>query len=147
VAFSSLGVFSGNHGAEGSDDELMSEINIVPFTDVMLVLLVIFMVTTPMFVMESFKIKLPKALSSSPELSGKGIMVTVGASGELIINDKAVPMNELYDVLKRELDGVVDKIVILKGDADASHGVVVKVLDTARRAGADKLSIATEREE
>ena len=124
-------------------DKIISEINITPLTDVMLVLLVIFMVTTPLLVMHSFKIKLPKAVSAEAEQE-KGITLSITTGGAIYLNNKAVKMEGLFDSLKSELRTVSGKIVIIKADKDILHGTVVRVLDIAKRAGAVKLSIATE---
>ncbi|MBI5328241.1 MAG: biopolymer transporter ExbD [Deltaproteobacteria bacterium] len=128
-----------------SRDKIISEINITPLTDVMLVLLVIFMVTTPLLVMQSFKIKLPKAVSAEAE-AGKGITLSIATGGVIYLNNKAVKMEGLFDSIKSELKTASDRTIIIKADKDIPHGTVVKVLDTAKRAGAAKLSIATEPE-
>lgn len=130
-------------GQRESEDEMMTEINIVPLTDVMLVLLVIFMVATPLLVIDSLKIKLPKAAAGEAEKTVP-ITITVTERGAIYLNAKAVPIEELYDVLSDEFSSSVDAAVLIKGDEGTLHGVVVEVLDTAKRAGAKKLSIATE---
>lgn len=131
--------------SNSSDDAIMAEINIVPFTDVMLVLLVIFMVTTPLLVMESFKIKLPSARTGTAEVASVTTVI-VTAEGRVLVNDKEVDIVNLTEALEAEFKDVTgEKTVLLKGDKEASHGTVVTVLDSARAAGADKLSIATER--
>lgn len=126
-------------------DKIISEINITPLTDVMLVLLVIFMVTTPLLVMQSFKIKLPKAVSAETE-TGKGITLSIATGGVIYLNNKTVKMEGLFDSIRLELKTTSDKTIIIKADKDIPHGMVVKVLDTAKKAGAEKLSIATEPE-
>lgn len=129
----------------GHDNRIMSEINITPLTDVMLVLLVIFMVTTPLLMTDSFKVRLPKAIAATNE-PGKGAVVGVSASGDVSVNGRAVPIDGLYREIKGVLDGSLEKTVVVKADGSAKHSAVVKVLDTAKLAGAEKLSIATERE-
>jgi biopolymer transport protein ExbD len=124
------------------EGKIISEINIIPLTDVMLVLLIIFMVTTPLIMMESFKIKLPKALASSVE-PGSAITITVTEDGTLYVDEKKVAIVELEDELKREFERRGDRTVLLKGDRSARHGVIVEILDRAKRAGADKIAIAT----
>jgi biopolymer transport protein ExbD len=124
------------------DGKIISEINIIPLTDIMLVLLVIFMITTPLIMMESFKIKLPKALASSVE-PGVAITITVTGDGTLYLGEKRVGMEELQDELKREFLRRGESTVLLKGDRAARHGVVVEVLDHAKLAGAKRLAIAT----
>ncbi|MBI5491331.1 MAG: biopolymer transporter ExbD [Deltaproteobacteria bacterium] len=127
------------------NDRLISEINITPLTDVMLVLLVIFMVTTPFIMTESFKIKLPKAVTSDTE-PGKGAVLSISESGVVNLNGKNIPFDGLYSELKKAFDSGVDKNVVIKADGNTRHGVIVKALDAAKLAGATKLSIATERE-
>ncbi|MDO8426812.1 MAG: biopolymer transporter ExbD [Deltaproteobacteria bacterium] len=127
------------------NDRLISEINITPLTDVMLVLLVIFMVTTPFIMTESFKIKLPKASTSDAE-PGKGAVLAINEAGVISLNGRNIPSDELYSELKKAFDSGVDKNVVIKADGNTRHGVIVKALDTAKLAGATKLSIATERE-
>lgn len=130
---------------KGSDSRLISEINITPLTDVMLVLLVIFMVTTPLIIMDSFKVKLPKATTASVE-AGTGIIIAVSLDGRIEINGKPVATESLESTIKDELSGSTDKTVVVKADGDVRHAVVVEVLDAARLAGAEKLSIATEKD-
>lgn len=124
-------------------DKLVSEINITPLTDVMLVLLVIFMVTTPLIMTESFKVKLPKAVSSTSE-TGKGVIIAVNEAGEINLNGKLLAADGLSEALRAEFQRGSEKTVVIKADGRARHSVIVKVLDTAKTAGADKLSIATE---
>lgn len=124
---------------------IISDINITPLTDVMLVLLVIFMVTTPLLVMESFKIKLPKAVTADVE-PGKGINISITPEKIIYLNNKIVELERLLDALKAELTSASEKNVVIKADKNIPHGMVVKVLDTAKQAGAEKLSIATEPE-
>ena len=123
-------------------DEIISTINITPLTDVMLVLLVIFMVTTPLMVMESFKIKLPKAVSAGSERD-EGVTIAVAKDGTVTIDDQRVSRDDLYNRIKERLAGGPERSVIVKADTDTLHGAVVGVLDTAKRAGARRLSIAT----
>ena len=129
----------------GNKERLLAEINITPLTDVMLVLLVIFMVTTPLIMTESFKIKLPRAVTSGTE-TGKGVIIAVAEDGRISIDGKDVREAELLDVLRKGFAAGLDTTVVVKADGNARHSVIVKVLDTAKLAGADRLSIATERE-
>jgi biopolymer transport protein TolR len=127
----------------GRHEKVMSEINITPFTDVMLVLLVIFMVTTPLIMTGSFKVKLPRAVSAGSE-AGKGATVSISEAGELSVNGKPVGMEGLAATLASEFKAGADRTVILRADGNVRHAVIVKVLDTARLSGAERLSIATE---
>lgn len=124
-------------------EKVMSEINITPFTDVMLVLLVIFMVTTPLIMTGSFKVKLPKAVAAAPE-AGKGAVVSISAEGLLSVNGRTVGLDGLSQALAAEFEKTGEKTVVLRADGDVRHSVIVKVLDTARASGAERLSIAAE---
>ncbi len=128
-----------------TNEKVISEINITPLTDVMLVLLIIFMVTTPLLMMDSFKLKLPKAASAGSE-AGLGAVLSVSEDGGLYLDGKAVKEADLFDLLKENFEAGGARTVILKADIETMHGEVVKLLDISRRAGAEKLSIATESE-
>ena len=130
--------------ADGANDEtIMSEINITPLTDVMLVLLVIFMVTTPLIMIESFKVALPRAVSTTTE-AGSAITIAVNEAGVIELNGTVVTIELLYESLEREFEAEgVNRSVLLMADGGTRHKIVVRVLDIARLAGAVKLSIAT----
>jgi biopolymer transport protein ExbD len=124
-------------------ESAMAEINITPLTDVMLVLLVVFMVTSPLLMMESMKLKLPQAETSGAE-KGLAIVVSITGEGRYYLNDEPIVKSDLEERLIAELKSGRDNAVILKADKSVRHGLVVEVLDIARKAGAEKLSIATE---
>jgi biopolymer transport protein ExbD len=126
-----------------NDEKVMSEINITSIADVMLVLLIIFMVTTPLIMVESFKVRLPKATTATPE-PGSSITIAVSEAGMIELNGEAVSVDRLHDRLAKELAGSTEKSVVLRADGATRHSIVVRVLDISRLAGAEKLSIATE---
>ncbi len=128
---------------KSTEGRIISEINITPLTDVMLVLLVIFMVTTPLIMNESFKIKLPTASTGTAE-AGLSTTIMVDKAGRIELNGVIVTIDELKSSLTQELTKSTDKTVLLKADGETRHEVVVNVLDIAKEAGATKLSIATE---
>lgn len=123
-------------------ESTMAEINITPLTDVMLVLLVVFMVTSPLLMMESMKLKLPHAETSGEE-RGSSLVVSITGDGLYYFNDRLVERAELGGLITKELETTKESVVILKADKSVSHGAVVEVLDLARKAGAQRLSIAT----
>ncbi len=127
------------------DEKVMSEINITSIADVMLVLLIIFMVTTPLIMVESFKIRLPKAVTATPE-PGSSVTIAVSEAGMIELNGDAVPVDRLHDRLTSAFAGSSERSVVLRADCATRHKVVVRVLDIARLAGAERLSIATEPE-
>lgn len=123
--------------------KLVSDINIVPFTDVLLVLLVIFMVTTPLIVQGQIQVKLPKA-SSAARAEFKPLVVTLTAQGRVFLADQEVSLDQVESLLTVALKERSEKQVIIQADRSVTHGRVVTLMDLARKAGADKLAIATE---
>lgn len=124
-------------------EQTMAEINITPLTDVMLVLLVVFMVTSPLLMMESMKLKLPKA-ETSGIVKESAIVVSITKDGEYFLNGEEIEKSELEARLSAQLKKEDNDAVMLKADKSVPHGHVVEVLDIARKVGAVKLSIATE---
>jgi biopolymer transport protein TolR len=123
--------------------KLVSDINIVPFTDVLLVLLVIFMVTTPLIVQGQIQVKLPKA-SATSSASVRPLVVTLNAQGRVFLVDQEVNLQDLQSLLAPLLKERNDKQVIINADRAVLHGRVVAVMDIAKQAGAERLAIATE---
>jgi len=128
-------------GLSGGEHEPMWEINITPLTDVFLVLLIIFMVTTPLIMTAGIKIKMPRT-HALPSLTERDVIIAVTSSERYFVNSTEVPKERLGGYL-RELK-LVGKLVVVQADKTLSHGTVVEVLDIAKAAGADKLAIATE---
>jgi biopolymer transport protein ExbD len=119
------------------------EINITPLTDIFLVLLIIFMVTTSVAVESATHVNLPEATNTSPE--NKGVIVTYTANHELFVNSKDVPENDLQDALSDALSRVDVKTVIFQGDRTVILGDVARILDVAKAAGATQIAIAAKR--
>ncbi len=119
------------------------EINITPLTDIFLVLLIIFMVTTSVAVESATHVNLPDATNTSPE--NKGVIVTYTANHELFVNSKDVPENDLQEALGDALSRVDVKTVIFQGDRTVILGDVARILDVAKAAGATQIAIAAKR--
>jgi biopolymer transport protein ExbD len=128
-------------GDEETDGEIFAEINITPLTDIFLVLLIIFMVTTSVISSQGKEVNLP----SSPDASQlpQGVTVTVTEIGEIEINGEAVSEQNLPIALKAALDAAREKIVILKGDRKVLLGKAVNILDLAQAAGAKGIALGT----
>jgi len=131
------------HAKEKS--KIIAAINVTPLVDVALVLLIIFMVTTPLIMQESFKVKLPTATTSEPQLE-QTTTVTVAPGNRVYLNKAEVSMDDLEGLLASRMASSPDKTIVIKADKTVLHGFVVKVLDAAKAAGALKLAIATEHE-
>jgi biopolymer transport protein ExbD len=128
------------------DEKEFSEINITPFTDVVLVLLIIFMITSPFLISGSFKVKLPQSANSETEIN-KGTEVYLDEKNEIFINSKTVPFQEVPWYLQNEFSRTGLREVIIKADKNVKHGTFVQLLDQLKKAGATKLLIATTRVE
>jgi len=132
---------SGPHG--GSGGGVFADINITPLTDIFLVLLIIFMVTTSVTIESAAHVDLPNATNTNPE--NKGVIVTYTAQHELFVNSKDVPERELGSSLREALAKVDQKIVVFQGDRKVLLGDMVRILNIAKGAGADQIAIAAKR--
>ncbi len=130
----------------GSDESsgIVSEINITPLTDIFLVLLIIFMITSSAMIESGGKVNLPKAVATQSE--SRGTTVTLTPKREIFVNQKKVSEENLEVTLKDTLNGSSDKTVILRGDRDVLLGETVKVMSIIKRAGASDIAIAAEAE-
>jgi biopolymer transport protein ExbD len=126
---------------ESPDDGVVAEINITPLTDVFLVLLIIFMVTTSVVASQGKNIDLPGAEIS--DTTPQGVTVEVSPGGAIKVNDAPVSEANLYQALEAALGASREKIVILRGDKAVLLGQAVNILDTAQRAGAQGIALAT----
>lgn len=132
----------GQEFAEETDD-IVAEINVTPLTDIFLVLLIIFMVTSSVIVEEGKSIDLPDA-SVAEDTTPRGVTVSMSAGGEILINDQVAEPGTVLRMLEAALEQADDKIVILRGDASVALGRAVNILDLAQRAGAKGIAISTE---
>lgn len=131
----------------GSNDDLsgiVAEINITPLTDIFLVLLIIFMITSSAMIESGGKVNLPKAVATKTE--ARGTTVTLTPKHEIYVNQKKVNEENLEPALKDALNTSADKTVILRGDRDVLFGDTVKVMSIIKRAGASEIAIAAEAE-
>ena len=129
----------------GSTQRPLSEINVTPFVDVVLVLLIIFMVTAPMM-QQGVDVNLPKTTTQNLRVREEPLIITVKKGGVYYLANTELSEEELGAKLTAILDGVEDKGVFLRADRDANYGAVVKALAAARQAGATKLGMVTEPE-
>ena len=126
-----------NHG------EMFWQINITPLTDIFLVLLIIFMVTTSVTIEAASRIDLPMAKNTAPE--NKGVIVTYTAQHELFVNSKDVTEQDLESSLAQALGRVNSKVVIFQGDQKVLLGDMIRILQIAKEAGAKQIAIAAKR--
>lgn len=124
---------------------LVSEINITPFTDVILVLLVIFMITTPLISESNIKLKLPQAKGGKPvEVQSKQQQFTISitSEGPIYLNEQMVTKKELIQKLKISVKENPDLTVVLRSDRLVQFKDIVSVLDPLTELGITKFNIA-----
>ena len=130
--------------ALGSDsDRLISDINVTPFVDVMLVLLVIFMVTAPMM-MQGVDVALPETTSQPLAAKKENLVITINNQNQIFINNHQLAIDFLQEKLKIILKGRDKREVYLRADREISYGFVVRVMAEIKAAGVDKLGMVTE---
>jgi biopolymer transport protein TolR len=122
---------------------IISGINITPFTDVVLVLLVIFMIATPLLIRSEIKVNLPKT-ASADSAAQRSVVVTLDPAGALTVDGAAATLATLKAVLAAAVAKRPDAPVIVMGDKDVRYDLVVQVLDAARAAGVSRLSLAVQ---
>jgi len=121
----------------------MSEINVTPLVDVMLVLLIIFMVTSPMMT-EGVKVNLPKTTTKYLKTREDPLVLTVNRKKEIFIEKHRIRINGLETKIKKIFENRKDKELLLRADKDVPYGFVIKVIARVKRAGIDKLGMITE---
>ena len=127
----------------GNHRELMSDINVTPFVDVMLVLLIIFMVTAPMMI-EGLNVDLPEATAKPIDSEKEHLVITIDKNHLVYINDFKVAVDFLGDKLNKMLQGRSDREVYLKADKNIPYGIVVQVMAEIKKAGIEQLGMITE---
>ncbi len=125
-----------------SNKQLMSDINVTPFVDVMLVLLIIFMVTAPMMV-QGVNVALPETTAEPLHSEKEHLIVTLDANGQVHINNYPVATDSLRHKLAKILEGRSDREVYLRADKSIPYGSVVKVMAEIKAAGVEKLGMVT----
>lgn len=123
-------------------DQLMSDINVTPFVDVMLVLLIIFMVTAPMMV-QGVDVDLPKATSKALKGGEDRLIISVDEESKVYINEQVVSVEFLTKKLSAILENFDKKNVYLRADKKVSYGIVVNVISKIKKAGVDSLGMIT----
>jgi biopolymer transport protein TolR len=122
---------------------LMSEINVTPFVDVMLVLLIIFMVTAPMMT-HGVKVDTPRTTHEKMDIDAKSIIIAIDANRQVFINQYQLDASEVGERLPTILDVRQTGEVYLKADKSLPYGLVMNVMAQIREAGIEKIGMVTE---
>ena len=120
----------------------ISQINVTPLVDVMLVLLVIFMVTAPI-IQQGVQVNLPQAQAGAIAGQEEMLIVAINRSGKIYLNDNVVTLEELGQKLRAIRQLQPDKEVYLRADQEVKYGTVIKTIAEIKRAGIVKLGMVT----
>lgn len=130
--------------SKNTDDEPIADINITPFVDIILVVLIIFMVTTPIIMKPSINIQLPKA-ASGDETTSTQLNIAISSAGSLSLNGAPTDEAALAAKAKELLAGQPELQAIIAADQATSHGKVVGIIDVIKAAGVRKFAISIDR--
>jgi biopolymer transport protein TolR len=126
-----------------NEKKFMSDINVTPLVDVMLVLLIIFMVTAPMM-MQGVEVNLPQTTAKSIKTREDPLILTINKKREIFLEDRQIGLNELENKMKSIFKYRRSKELLLRADREVPYGFVIKVIAGVKRAGIDKLGMVTE---
>lgn len=146
MANSSANSSKRRRGRRGRRKAILSEINVTPLVDVMLVLLIVFMVAAPLMTV-GVPIDLPQTQAKSLNTDSKPIMVSVNADGQVYLLEDEIGLNDLIEQLAQTtVNGTEDRIY-LRADANADYGAVMKVMGVLSKAGYAKIGLITNQEQ
>ncbi len=138
-----------SHGTQDDSDSegsIVAEINITPLTDIFLVLLIVFMVTSSVMSQSGVGVDLPQASRETSQSQPDGVVVTLMPGSKILVNQKEIAAGN-WDLLEKMIRDAFaqskSKLVILEGDRQAFLGSAIEVMDHARKAGAERFAIAT----
>lgn len=133
-------------GGDDGEADIVAEINITPLTDIFLVLLIIFMVTSSVLTSNGVDVNLPQASPQTAQAQPEGVVVSLLPRGKMAVNGQPVEQGD-YDTLtsavKNAFTQTSSRLIILEGDREAFLGSAIEVMDATRKAGAEKFAIAT----
>ena len=126
------------------ESEPIAEINIIPFVDIILVILIIFMVTAPFIIKTGFSLDLPKA-SSSGTIEQSKINITTGSDGRVLLNGEVFDLEQVEEQLKMKNIKIEEAHAIISADKNVLHGKVITVINAIKSVGLRKVAIATKK--
>lgn len=128
------------------EEENISELEITPLVAVALVLVIVFMVTAPLFLQPAMKIILPKAITGEAE-EMENVTVSISQYGKWAVNEEEIPLENVHLLLSRKLERTRDKYVIIRADQQALHKWLLEAMSISKECGAKTVSIKVERKQ
>jgi len=127
------------------NDEGINDINITPFVDVVLVLLVIFMVTAPVMLKESLKVNLPKTLTSDITTKADSIGIAITKEGQVLFNGKLMGPESLQNELRTISQKAPETNFLISADTETRHGDVVRMIDMLKKNNLNRFALQVEK--
>lgn len=124
---------------------IKSEINITPFTDVVLVLLIIFMITTPIIIQSGIKVNLPKS-KYGEESSSEQFEIVIKGERDIYFNNRSTDLTSLKNELAAYAKDKPDLPLVIKADRDIKYYVIISIMDMAKESGVGKISLNVEKQ-
>jgi biopolymer transport protein TolR len=124
------------------DSTTISQINVTPLVDVMLVLLVIFMVTAPI-IQQGVQVNLPQAKAAAIPGSDELLVVSIAKTGKIYLNDNVMTLDELGAKMRAIRTNLADKQVYVRADQDVRYGLVMQTIAELKQAGIDRVGMVT----
>jgi biopolymer transport protein TolR len=128
--------------ASSRDSTTISQINVTPLVDVMLVLLVIFMVTAPI-IQQGVQVNLPQAKAAAIPGTDELLVVSIAKNGKIYLNDNVMTLDELGAKMRAIRTNLADKQVYVRADQDVRYGLVMQTIAELKQAGVDRVGMVT----
>lgn len=128
---------------DGNSRKFMSDLNLTPLVDVMLVVLIIFMVTAPLL-MQGVEVNLPETATKHIKTREDPLILTITKKKEIFLEKHQFEFDSLEEKIRKIFENRREKEILLKADKDVPYGFVIKVIAQVKRAGIDKLGMITE---
>ena len=146
ISMNTGGARGGRRARRTRSKALMSEINVTPFVDVMLVLLIIFMVAAPLLTV-GVPIDLPESRASALNSDTQPITISIRDNGEIYIQETAIPIDEVVPKLEAIAQTGYDERIYIRGDQNADYGTIMQVMGRINEAGFKNLGLVTLQEQ
>ena len=127
---------------QSETQQTIAKVNVTPIIDVALVLVIILMITAPMIAVSNVDVKLPEAQTRNIEGHDR-VSVTLGAKGELAVDDTDITLPALQKTIASHLEGHKDAIVVIRADQSVAYTAVRQIVEAARAAGATRIAVGT----